>query len=122
METSPEESYRWYSMRWDTLVMHVKAQENVTLFLTQFPTEGDGPSLKIQIGVGRNYYVWIFENETLHWEDTIESIISEHEWKSFVISWHAGVLQFYERHLQLPSAIHIITSPFPIDFFGVRAE
>lgn len=122
MNTNPEEPYRWYSMRWKTLVFHIKAHSNVSIVFSDIQSEDLGASLKIQIGMDFNLNTFIFENYTLVWSRTTPNILDENEWRSFVVSWDYDVLQFYKEGWQLPRAMHIIKAPFDINFFGVRAE
>lgn len=127
MDTTPDEDYRWYSMRWETLVLHVKARENVSIIFSDMQSEEHGKTLKIQMGMDRNYYTFIYENGTLVWEALVwdeetGGILDEFEWRSFVITWRSNVLQLYEKDWQLPLATHTILKPFDINFFGVRAE
>jgi hypothetical protein len=110
-------------MRWHKFVLHVKAEENVTIYLSEFPSVDFGnSSLEIKIGMGKSHYVWVYEDGEMRWEDQIDSVLSKYEYKSFVISWESDVLQFYEKDWQLASAIHTIINPFNIEFFGIRAE
>lgn len=122
METTPDEYYRWYSMRWETLVVHIKTAENVSITFSDIQSEELGSSLKIQLGMDRNRYSFIYENGTRVWEEITDGILDENEWRSFVITWRSNVVQLFEKDWQLPLATHTIKNPFPINFFGVRAE
>jgi hypothetical protein len=122
MDTTPDETYRWYSMRWETLVLHVKAAENVSIIFSDIQSEEVGSTLKIQIGMDRNFYTFIYENGTIVWNEKTTGILDENDWRSFVISWRSNVLQLFEKDWQLPRATHTILKPFEINFFGVRSE
>lgn len=123
LETSPGDPYHWFSMRWHKFVLHIKAESNVTIFLSQYPSVDFGnQSLELKIGMGLNHYLWVYEDGVRRWENELGSVISADEYKSFVVSWKSNVLQFYEKDWQLASAIHTILNPFDIEFFGIRAE
>lgn len=122
MDTTPDEDYRWYSIRWETLVLHVRAAENVSIIFSDMQSEELGQTLKIQLGMDRNFYTFIYENGLVVWEALTDGILDEFEWRSFVITWRSNVLQMYEKDWQLPMATHTILKPFDINFFGVRSE
>lgn len=122
METNPDEPYRWYSMRWNTLVLHVKASSNVSIVFSDIQSEDLGASLKVKIGMDRNLNTFIYENGTQVWWRETPDILDDNEWRSFVVSWEYKVLQFYKEGWQLPRAMHVIKAPFEINFFGVRSE
>lgn len=122
--TDPNVPYRWFSMRWSTLVFHIKATTSAQIILSNRNEIEGTNNLEIHIGMDRNYYTHIYHNQTEVWREQTANILNPSDFVSFVISWRFNVLSIYQQGYQLPLAMYTIKheSPFALNFFGIRSE
>jgi Farnesoic acid 0-methyl transferase len=120
--TITNETYRWFSLRWNTLVVHIKAEESAQLIFSDIKSENSNHTLEIHLGMERNYRNSIHENGILQWYEIDRNVLKTDEWVSFVVSWNFKVLTVFKKGYQLPFVMHIIKEPFNINFFGIRSE